>query len=459
VRPDVVLFGEWLPRAALDESVRHVSQCDLLLIVGCAMDVAPASELPRIARESGATVIEVKRGPSRVSRSCATKLLRGDAATALSELYGELAEREDVLPLRGQRRREPPAPTVGSGRFVDVSLPAGNESIVEGVVSRWVRLPGSRVDANDVLCEVELDKATVEVPAPVAGTLRSVLVPEGEVARVDQRIARIELPTDTTSSEVPASVPQSSEPERWPGPRMHRAKDPLAVPLGAFTDATRQLLQQVCSVPLLQPDATLARGDDVALGSVRDRADELAAALGLDEPLRVELFRDPTEAAEEELARWLDALDAPTPLARRWMRFGREDGAAPEAAVKRAAIVAVTRGTDRSARRLGGFATMPINQFSTVVQGAIASVAARGPTPATPCPYRGLLSLWLRGAWPFALPDGLGLWVPLYENATLIAPGRLSQNPVRAARWRANPRSPFVGARWPRSPAEWYRVE
>lgn len=48
VRPDVVLFGEWVSRAALDESVRQASACHLLSIVGCAMDVAPASELPAI---------------------------------------------------------------------------------------------------------------------------------------------------------------------------------------------------------------------------------------------------------------------------------------------------------------------------------------------------------------------------------------------------------------------------
>jgi len=55
-----------------------------------AMDVAPASELPRLAREHGATVIELKRTASRLSRSLDTLLVPGEADTVLPTLVEAL---------------------------------------------------------------------------------------------------------------------------------------------------------------------------------------------------------------------------------------------------------------------------------------------------------------------------------------------------------------------------------
>jgi NAD-dependent deacetylase len=62
LRPDVVLFGERTRHLA--EAVARVEAADLLLVVGCALDVSPASELPVIAWRAGATVVEIKRRPS-----------------------------------------------------------------------------------------------------------------------------------------------------------------------------------------------------------------------------------------------------------------------------------------------------------------------------------------------------------------------------------------------------------
>jgi NAD-dependent deacetylase len=66
LRPDVVLFGEHVPILALQAAAEQAMLCDVMLVVGTAADVAPAADLPRLAARCGATVIEVKRTPSRL---------------------------------------------------------------------------------------------------------------------------------------------------------------------------------------------------------------------------------------------------------------------------------------------------------------------------------------------------------------------------------------------------------
>jgi NAD-dependent deacetylase len=86
VRPDVVLFGEPVAPGTLGEAAELARSCDVLLVVGCAMDVAPASELPRIARKAGARILEFKRTPSRLGRTLETLLCPGPASVTLPAL-------------------------------------------------------------------------------------------------------------------------------------------------------------------------------------------------------------------------------------------------------------------------------------------------------------------------------------------------------------------------------------
>jgi len=75
---------------------------------------------------------------------------------------------------------------------MDVTLPRLADSLVEGVVSRWLKQPGERVARGEPLVEIETDKVNSEIESPFDGVLTEVLVQEGATVPVGEVIARIE---------------------------------------------------------------------------------------------------------------------------------------------------------------------------------------------------------------------------------------------------------------------------
>ncbi|WP_423409900.1 dihydrolipoamide acetyltransferase family protein [Heyndrickxia sp. MSNUG] len=73
-------------------------------------------------------------------------------------------------------------------------LPDIGEGIHEGEIVKWFVKPGDKVQEDDVLCEVQNDKAVVEIPSPVTGTVEEVLVEEGTVATVGQVLVTFDAP-------------------------------------------------------------------------------------------------------------------------------------------------------------------------------------------------------------------------------------------------------------------------
>ena len=75
---------------------------------------------------------------------------------------------------------------------MNVLMPQLGETVAEGTVAAWHKKQGDTVEKNEVLLDVETDKAATEVPAPVAGVIASVLVPEGKTVDVGTVLAVIE---------------------------------------------------------------------------------------------------------------------------------------------------------------------------------------------------------------------------------------------------------------------------
>ncbi len=74
----------------------------------------------------------------------------------------------------------------------DVKVPAAGESITEVFIGTWLKKEGDAVRKDEALVEVETDKATLEVPAPVDGVVVELLKKQGESAAIGEVIARID---------------------------------------------------------------------------------------------------------------------------------------------------------------------------------------------------------------------------------------------------------------------------
>ncbi|MFO7544570.1 MAG: 2-oxoglutarate dehydrogenase complex dihydrolipoyllysine-residue succinyltransferase [Trueperaceae bacterium] len=74
----------------------------------------------------------------------------------------------------------------------DVKVPAAGESITEVFIGTWLKKEGDTVRKDEALVEVETDKATLEVPAPVDGVVTELLKKQGDSAAIGEVIARID---------------------------------------------------------------------------------------------------------------------------------------------------------------------------------------------------------------------------------------------------------------------------
>ncbi len=74
---------------------------------------------------------------------------------------------------------------------VEVRVPTLGESVTEATVATWFKKPGDAVAVDEMLCELETDKVTVEVPSPAAGSLGEIVAAEGETVGVNALLATI----------------------------------------------------------------------------------------------------------------------------------------------------------------------------------------------------------------------------------------------------------------------------
>ncbi|MFX0547500.1 2-oxoglutarate dehydrogenase complex dihydrolipoyllysine-residue succinyltransferase [Roseovarius sp. S1116L3] len=94
----------------------------------------------------------------------------------------------------------------------EVRVPTLGESVSEATVATWFKKPGDKVEADEMLCELETDKVTVEVPSPAAGTMGDIVAAEGETVGVDALLATIEEGAGTKPKEdKPAKAEKTEE--------------------------------------------------------------------------------------------------------------------------------------------------------------------------------------------------------------------------------------------------------
>ena len=96
LRPDVVWFGESLTQEVIENAWNAANHCDIFLSIGTSGIVQPAAELPMVALQNGAIVVEINPHPTPLT-SLATYTIQGPAGIVLPELIERLSPLKKLL--------------------------------------------------------------------------------------------------------------------------------------------------------------------------------------------------------------------------------------------------------------------------------------------------------------------------------------------------------------------------
>lgn len=130
--------------------------------------------------------------------------------------------------------------------LTEIIMPKMGESIMEATVLTWLKQPGDFVEADEFILEVATDKIDTEVPSPVAGVLKQILIQNGQVATIGKAICIIDANEDLAVE----SKGFSSEEVFHPEPELNVLLD---LSLGNFDGAevksnpwVSPLIKQIC---------------------------------------------------------------------------------------------------------------------------------------------------------------------------------------------------------------------
>ena len=108
-------------------------------------------------------------------------------------------------------------------------MPQLGETVTEGTITRWMKSVGEQVERDEPLFEVSTDKVDSEVPAPAAGVLSEILVPEGETVAVGARLAVIaDGPAVTGAAGGAEPAPKEAQAADGPSPAAPARPAPAA---------------------------------------------------------------------------------------------------------------------------------------------------------------------------------------------------------------------------------------
>jgi len=92
LKPNVVLFGEPIPWIAQERAEEEARTCRMLIVIGTSAEVAPACDIPRIAKRAGAAVVEINPERTRLTETVADIHISGPASEVVRRLLETVAE-------------------------------------------------------------------------------------------------------------------------------------------------------------------------------------------------------------------------------------------------------------------------------------------------------------------------------------------------------------------------------
>ncbi len=114
--------------------------------------------------------------------------------------------------------------------LIDVVMPQLGESVVEGVVVKWLVEAGEMVAKDSPLLEISTDKVDAEIPSPAAGRVTQILAKPGETVPIQAVLARIETDPAVSLPAAEAAPKWDEETEGFPGHMARTSEPPIPAP-------------------------------------------------------------------------------------------------------------------------------------------------------------------------------------------------------------------------------------
>ena len=147
-------------------------------------------------------------------------------------------------------------PQPDAAASVDVMVPALGESVTEATVATWFKAVGEAVAEDEFLCELETDKVSVEVPAPISGIMSEILAPEGSTVQANGRLAVL---GSGGSAAVSAATGLGRDVENAPSARKIMAEHGLAQDGVKGTGRDGRIMKEDVNAVLTKPAAVSAQ--------------------------------------------------------------------------------------------------------------------------------------------------------------------------------------------------------
>ena len=130
---------------------------------------------------------------------------------------------------------------------IEITVPALGESVTEATVGQWFKKPGDTVNVDEPLLELETDKVTLEVPAPVAGVLADIKVPQGTTVAVGSVLGSIREGAAASAKAPAITELRPANPPRVPSPvaptRLLQTSPPAEKPVSPPRSAPAPAIQ------------------------------------------------------------------------------------------------------------------------------------------------------------------------------------------------------------------------
>jgi len=193
-----------------------------------------------------------------------------------------------------------------------VTMPQMGESIFEGTLTKWLKKVGDNVVRDEPLFEISTDKVDSEIPSPVSGVLRQILVPEGKTVQIntvlaiineegrEEKEAAITHSRDAAVQEIDEEALQKAEPQPIsPEPKKIEAPPPFAFEPAKPVEVPPGIrAQDIRTSPLVR---RIAREKNIDLGEIHGTG--LEGRITKEDVLNYLTQRSAPEEAESSRAR------------------------------------------------------------------------------------------------------------------------------------------------------------